>query len=131
MHTAERDVSAPPPSHVLVSGVNTETHFFGLGDSFIKGVGAPEPPFFGPLARPEPWRWFPAAPEPRRTVPDARLRRLASLIHNLGERPLYELLREILAGRDPLARIERYAQLDADIVEALGADRLPDLRAVQ
>jgi hypothetical protein len=65
------------------------------------------------------------------TVPDARLRRLAALVHQLGPRPLFELLRELVAGADPLARVERYAELDADIIEALGGDRFPDLlRAV-
>jgi hypothetical protein len=31
---------------------------------------------------------------------DLRLRRLASALHRLGERPLYEFLREIEAGTD-------------------------------
>ena len=79
-----------------------------------------------------PWFWAPPpAPEPRATVPDVRLRRLARHLHLLGERPLYEWLREVIAGRDPVIRLERYAQLDPDIVAALGADRLPDLRPVQ
>ena len=49
----------------------------------------------------------PAIPGPRRSVPTARLRRLAAQVHALGERPLYELLRELVAGRDPVERIER------------------------
>ncbi len=78
---------------------------------------------------PEPWAYFP--PPPRAPVPPARLQRLASLIHELGPRPLYELFCELVAGRDPLPRIEAYAELDGDIVAALGGDRLPSLRPVQ
>jgi hypothetical protein len=65
------------------------------------------------------------------SVPDGRLRRLASLVHQLGPRPLFELFRELVAGADPLARIEAYGAIDPDILEALGGDRFPDLlRAV-
>jgi hypothetical protein len=91
-------------------------------DSYIKFADAPEPP----------WVYIPPpTPEPRRTVPDARLRRLAALIHNLGPRALWELLRELVAGRDLVERLERYAAIDPDILEALGGARFPELlRAV-
>ena len=93
--------------------VNSETCF---SSSYIIIPNAPEPFFY--------------IPPPRATVPDARLRRLARHLHQLGERSVYELMREIIAGRDPVLRLEVYAQLDADIVEALGADRFPELRAL-
>jgi hypothetical protein len=93
-----------------------------LSASFIRFPGDDAPPF---IYTPPP------PPEPRATVPDARLRRLARHLHLLGERPLYELLREVLAGRDPVASLEAYGRLDPDILEALGADRLPRLRTVQ
>jgi hypothetical protein len=59
------------------------------------------------------------------TFHTARLRRLASRVHELGERPLYEPLRELLSGHELLETLERYARLDPAIVRALGADRLP------
>lgn len=98
-----------------------------LPGSFIMTKNPPEWPWF--YVTPTP----PApAPEPRATVPDSRLRRLARHLHLLGERSVYELLREIIvAGLDPVERLEVYARLDADIMEALGADRLPNLRTVQ
>jgi hypothetical protein len=64
------------------------------------------------------------------SIPDARLRYLAQRLHALGERPLYEFLREIIAGADPVARLERYAALDADVVRALGGDRLAGPRVI-
>ncbi len=42
----------------------------------------------------------------RRTIPDARLRLLPRRLHRLGERPLYELFREIISGGDPVDRLE-------------------------
>jgi hypothetical protein len=59
------------------------------------------------------------------TVPTARIRYLAAHMHSLGPRPLAEYLTEIIAGADPMARLERYAELDADVVRRLGADRMP------
>ena len=35
-------------------------------------------------------------------IDPARLRHLARRLHALGERPLYELMRELVAGADPL-----------------------------
>jgi len=57
---------------------------------------------------------------PRATV--AHLRRLASRIHRLGPRPLFELFCEIGHEGEALNRIEVYAKLDADIVRAFGGD---------
>jgi hypothetical protein len=58
-------------------------------------------------------------------LPIARLRYLAEHLHALGPRPLYEYLREIVAGADPMARLERYCELDPDVVRRLGGDRMP------
>jgi hypothetical protein len=59
------------------------------------------------------------------TIPPERLRHLAQRLHELGERPLYEFLVELDRGAPLGPRLERYAQLSADVVNALGADRLP------
>lgn len=90
--------------------------------SYIRFPGDDALPWLPPPAR---------APEPRASVPDSRLRRLARHLHLLGERGVYELLRGVIAGRDPIASLEAYERLDPDILEALGADRLPSLRTVQ
>jgi hypothetical protein len=54
-----------------------------------------------------------------------RLRHLAGRIHALGPRPTFELLCELAGGADVMARCERYAALDRDVVHALGGDQLP------
>jgi hypothetical protein len=60
----------------------------------------------------------------------ARLRRLADHLHTLGPRPIFEYLREIIAGADPVDRLERYAELDPEVIRALGGDRLPPAHRV-
>ena len=65
-----------------------------------------------------------------RRVPDARLRYLAGRIHALGERPLFELLRELDGGADLHPTLEAYARLPAEFIAAHGGDRLIPLRAV-
>ena len=57
----------------------------------------------------------------------ARLRHLASRIHRLGPRPLYELLRELDRGADLGRTLESYAAISplAGFVADLGGDRLP------
>jgi hypothetical protein len=67
---------------------------------------------------------------PLKRLPLARLRRLTQQIHRLGERPLYELLRELEAWGDFQERVEAYARLDPGVVAALGADELPSLRSL-
>jgi hypothetical protein len=104
------------PSSISVEPIQ-RTDWPSFSSSYIKIPGAPEP-----------WIWF---PPPRASVPDSRLRRLARHLHSLGERGVYELLREIIAGRDAVERLERYAELNADIVHAVGADRLPPLRRLK
>jgi hypothetical protein len=60
-----------------------------------------------------------------KSVDDARLRHLARQISGLGERALFELFRELLAGADLAARLEAYAGLDPSILAALGGVALP------
>ncbi len=59
------------------------------------------------------------------SIPQARLRRLARNIHRLGERPLYELSRELSTEADLRERLERYAELDPGLVANLGGHDLP------
>jgi hypothetical protein len=61
----------------------------------------------------------------RRPIPRSRVHLLAARVHDLGPRPLAELFLELLAGADPVERIEVYAALPADFIRALGGDRLP------
>jgi hypothetical protein len=57
-----------------------------------------------------------------------RLRHLATRLHQLGPRPLYEWAAEIIAGStDPLGRLEVYGRLDPQTLHALGADTLSPL----
>jgi hypothetical protein len=58
-------------------------------------------------------------------IDPARLRHLARRLHALGERPLYELMRELVAGADPVARLEAYCRIDPAILAALGGVTLP------
>lgn len=60
-----------------------------------------------------------------RQIPDARLRHLARRIHALGERPLFELLKELVSGADVAQRLEAFAALDPEILAALGGVALP------
>jgi hypothetical protein len=64
-------------------------------------------------------------------IPKSRVHLLAARVHHLGPRPLAELFCEILSGADPLARIERYAELDPAIVGAVGGRDLPKMRAAR
>jgi hypothetical protein len=52
-------------------------------------------------------------------IPESRLRLLAGHLQALGPRSVLEYLREILAGADPIERLERYAELDPAIVAAV------------
>jgi hypothetical protein len=102
----------------------------------------PRPPWAAPphiAARPgepdrlaEPIGHHPAtkAPPQQHGASDARLRQLAKRLHALGERPVYEFLREVLAGRDPVERLEAYARLPADLIRAFGGERLGGPRLV-
>jgi hypothetical protein len=45
-------------------------------------------------------------------------------LHALGARPIYEFLREVIAGADLFDCLERYARLDAEFIRAFGGDEL-------
>jgi hypothetical protein len=54
-----------------------------------------------------------------------RFRRLTERLHRLGPRPVGELLLEVANGRDLIAALEDYAQLNAVAVARLGARDWP------
>jgi hypothetical protein len=60
---------------------------------------------------------------------DCRFRRKVERLHRLKTRVLYELLVELgakhLIQTDIEQMVERYADLDIDLLKALGADRFP------
>src|ERR1700677_4942062 len=69
---------------------------------------------------------IPAEKQRPSPVSDSRLRRLARQIHALGERPLYELFRELERGVDLHDALDRYARLAdlAGFIAQQGGDRL-------
>jgi hypothetical protein len=76
--------------------------------------------------------WRARLPTEAIRVPAPRLQHLARQIHALGERPLFELFRELERGADLHGALERYARLApfaAFIAENGGRD-LPKMRAV-
>jgi hypothetical protein len=58
---------------------------------------------------------------------DIQFRHLCGRLHALGPRPMFELLREIAAGKDLLDRLPIYAAMDGYTVRLLGADKMPPL----
>jgi hypothetical protein len=66
-------------------------------------------------------------------IPDERLRYLARAIHSLGERPLFELFRELSLGAPLKRRLEAYARLAplAGFISEHGGRDLPRLRVVE
>lgn len=58
-------------------------------------------------------------------IADARLKYLTRRLHALGERPLYEMLREVIGGADLAQRLEVYARIDPAVLAALGGVALP------
>jgi hypothetical protein len=60
------------------------------------------------------------------TIPSStslRLTVLAQRVHDLGPRPLYELMRQIVAGDgEPMALFEKYGALPAELIRAYRAD---------
>ena len=58
-------------------------------------------------------------------VDDEYLRRLCAHLHRLGERSVYEFVREIIGGADPVDRLAAYSRLDPGVLAYLGGDRLP------
>jgi hypothetical protein len=65
-------------------------------------------------------------------IPETRLRHLARQVHSLGERPLFELFRELEAGAELADALERYAEISpyAAFIAANGADRLAQARLI-
>jgi hypothetical protein len=65
-------------------------------------------------------------------IPEARLRHLARQIHALGERPLFEIFRELDSGSPLGETLERYARLEplAAFIASQGGDRLPAPRLI-
>jgi hypothetical protein len=59
-------------------------------------------------------------------IPLPRIQYLARRIHQLGERPLFELLKELDAGGNLPSVLERYARIAplADFISSLDGDRL-------
>jgi hypothetical protein len=70
--------------------------------------------------------------EIRPQIQSARLRLLAGRLHVLGPRPLFEYLNEVIAGADPIMRLEAYARLAplTEFIAALDGDRLAPPRVV-
>ena len=61
---------------------------------------------------------------------DARFRRHVDHLCRLGPRPVGELLLQLVGTQDDartalVVLLERYRQLDADVVQAVGGDRWP------
>ena len=54
-----------------------------------------------------------------------RLQYLATRLHALGERPLFEFLTELERDADMRPLLERYARLPAGFIAALGGDKVP------
>lgn len=71
------------------------------------------------------------APTGRLDQRELRFRHNVERLHRLGSRAVYELLAELGARRLLRTEIEQlvgaYADLDPDIVRAVGTDRLPPL----
>ncbi len=88
----------------------------------------PEPPRAGTdrsSRRPQPTRQSLDGP-----LFDARFRRLIDHLCRLGTRPVGECFLQLVGTNDDarnalIVLLERYRQLDADVVAALGGDRWP------
>src|SRR5262249_17362458 len=57
----------------------------------------------------------------------SRLKHLAREVHGFGQRPLFEMFRELDSGGDLQCFLERYARLAplGEFISHLGGDRLP------
>ena len=70
----------------------------------------------------------------REKLRDLRLRLGSQHLHRLGERPLYEFLREFAHhhGLEPemIAQLERYRRITPEMAYVTGADRFPPSLAV-
>ena len=59
-----------------------------------------------------------------------RFRRLVTHLHRLGSRPIAEFIREVVGNdtqilNDAMIVLERYSDLDPEMVRAVGADTFP------
>ena len=77
--------------------------------------------------RRHPW---PARPPVTGPLFDARYHRLIDHLCSLGPRPVGECLLQLVGTQDDartalVVLLERYRQLDADVVQAVGGDRWP------
>ncbi len=89
----------------------------------------PEPPRAGtdrPSRRPQPTR-----PPVNGHLFDARFRHLIDHLCSLGTRPVGECFLQLVGTQDDartalVVLLERYRQLDADVVQAVGGDRWPE-----
>src|SRR5262249_20539820 len=55
----------------------------------------------------------------------ARVRHLAEHRYSLGPQPVWQYIHEIIGGADPVEQLERYGELDRDVVRQVGADEMP------
>ncbi len=63
-------------------------------------------------------------------IHDARFHRLVGHLHRLGPRPVAECFLQLVGTQDDartalIVLLERYGELDAGVVQALGADHFP------
>ena len=56
---------------------------------------------------------------------EARTRRLAERVHQLGPAPMLHAMRDLAAGADLDATLRRYAALDPGFIRQLGGDHFP------
>lgn len=72
-----------------------------------------------------------STPRPRNALREnPRFRRLADQLHQLGARPVGELIAELVMAHEipeveVLDRLERYGRLSPELIQALGGDHWP------
>ena len=76
-------------------------------------------------------RPLPTRPPANGPLFDPRFRRLIDHLCSLGPRPVGECLLQLVGTQDDartalVVLLERYRQLDADVVQAVGGDRWPE-----
>ena len=85
----------------------------------------------GDLSPPSSRHPWPAGPPVNGPLFDARFRRHVDHLCRLGVRPVGEFLLQLVGTGDDdrtalIVLLERYRQLDADVVQAVGGDRWPE-----
>lgn len=79
-------------------------------------------------------RKFPEKQAKNNYISRLRRQRLVEHLHRLGPSPLGHFIREVEAvtGTDVSARLERYAQIDPELVRVLGGDKFaPSLHCIE